>query len=155
VDKKDSFAFLPTKLENMKATQNLVERRILAPLTIVKDSAKGRQIKDVIKERKKRVEKELAKFDQEIISRIPPEKLAQLLENQVEEGDSESIAASLRNEIKQLVSEELMKGGDTQTQKEIVSVTPQTTTTPTQYTQVPLQHAHNNGQNGQQQAANL
>jgi hypothetical protein len=48
----------------------------------------------------------------------------------------------------------MLKGDGTQ--KEIVAVTPQTTTTPAQYTQVPLQHAHgNNGQNAQPQAANV
>lgn len=34
---KDSNAPLNTKFENMKATQSLVEKRILAPITIVKD----------------------------------------------------------------------------------------------------------------------
>lgn len=109
----------------MKATQKLVEKQILAPLTLVKDSGRGNPLRQKGKnKKKKRVHRELAKFDEEILNRIPPEKLAKLLEDQPEDGDSEVLAASLRDGIKKLVSEELQKDADFQQggdfQKEVV-----------------------------------
>jgi len=121
---KGSNALFPSKLDHMKATQNLVEQRILAPLTLVKDSGKGNPLRQKGKNKKKRVHRELAKFDEEILNQLPPEKLAKLLEEQPEEGDSEVLAASLRDGIKKLVAEELQKDGDFQQgggfQKEVV-----------------------------------
>lgn len=122
---KGSNALLPSKLDHMKATQKLVEKQILAPLTLVKDSGRGNPLRQKGKnKKKKRVHRELAKFDEEILNRIPPEKLAKLLEDQPEDGDSEVLAASLRDGIKKLVSEELQKDADFQQggdfQKEVV-----------------------------------
>jgi hypothetical protein len=126
---KGTTAALPSRIEMMQATQNLVDKRILAPLTLVKDSNQGNPLRNKVK-KKKRLLQELAKFDEELLSMIPPEKLASLLENKMEQGDSEAVATSLRNELKQLVNEELFDGS---TQKEIVkvSVAPGTNQAPT------------------------
>ncbi len=106
---------LPSKSDTMQATQKLVAKNILAPLTLVKDSNQGNPLRNKVK-KKKRLMQELAKFDEEILSQIPPDKLAALLENKMELGDSESIATSLRNELKKLVSEKMPTSS---TQKEI------------------------------------
>lgn len=129
---------LTTKFDNMKATQSLVEKRILAPITIVKDgkanigstalvkdSSKGNPLRNKAAKKRKRVQQELSKFDEEVLKQIPPEKLAQLLESQPEDGDSEALARSLRSELKKLIAREIISGLESN-QKEIVSVNPQT-----------------------------
>jgi hypothetical protein len=123
-------AALPSKIEMMQATQNLVDKRILAPLTLVKDSNQGNPLRNKVK-KKKRLLQELAKFDEELLSMIPPEKLASLLENKMEQGDSEAVATSLRNELKQLVNKELFDGSTTQKEIVKVSVAPGTNHAPT------------------------
>lgn len=123
VMEKGSNALLPTKLDNMKATQNLVEKKLLAPIILVsKDQQQGNPLRNKIK-KKKRVHQELAKFDEEILNRIPAEKLAALIENHAEEGDHEALASSLRGEIKRLIADVMLEKGESQ--KEIASTTSQ------------------------------
>jgi hypothetical protein len=109
---------LPTKSDTMQATQNLVARRILTPLTLVKDSNQGNPLRNKVK-KKKRLMQEIAKFDEELLSLVTPDKLASLLENKMEQGDSEAIATSLRNELKKLVTEQMSNGSR---QKEIAQI---------------------------------
>ncbi|MFN8555762.1 MAG: hypothetical protein U0103_30205 [Candidatus Obscuribacterales bacterium] len=110
---------LLTKSDSVQATQNLVDKKILAPLTIVKekDSNQGNPLRNKIK-KKKRLMQELAKFDDELLAMLPADKLSTLLENKMEQGDSEAVATSLRVELKQLIADQLKTG---YTQKEIVS----------------------------------
>jgi len=113
---------LPTKSDAMQATQNLVDKKILSNLTIIKekDSNHGNPLRNKIK-KKKRLMQELAKFDDELLAMLPADKLSSLLENKMEQGDSEAIATSLRVELKQLIADEMTKGS---TQKEIVKTAP-------------------------------
>ncbi|HEY9732022.1 MAG TPA: hypothetical protein V6C89_08920 [Drouetiella sp.] len=108
---------LPTRSDSVQATQNLVDKKILAPLTIVKekDSNQGNPLRNKLK-KKKRLLQELSKFDDELLSMIPADKLSTLLENKMEQGDSEAVATSLRVELKQLIADEMKNGS---TQKEI------------------------------------
>jgi hypothetical protein len=119
---KGSNALLPTKLDNMKATQNLVEKKLLAPIILVSKDQQGNPLRNKIK-KKKRVHQELAKFDEEILNRIPAEKLAALIENHAEEGDHDALASSLRSEIKNLIADVMLEKGESQ--KEIASTTSQ------------------------------
>jgi len=113
---------LPTKSDAMQATQNLVDKKILSNLTITKekDSNQGNPLRNKVK-KKKRLMQELAKFDDELLAMIPADKLSSLLENKMEQGDSEAIATSLRVELKQLIAQEMTNGS---TQKEIVKASP-------------------------------
>jgi hypothetical protein len=102
---------LPTKSDYVQATQSLVDKKILSPLTIVKekDSNQGNPLRNKIK-KKRRLMQELAKFDDELLSMIPADKLSTLLENKMEQGDSEAVATSLRVELKQMIADEIKNG---------------------------------------------
>ncbi|CAN5459506.1 hypothetical protein BH10CYA1_BH10CYA1_27540 [soil metagenome] len=114
---KGASNLLPSKSDAMQATQNLVDKKILTNLTIIKekDSNQGNPLRNKVK-KKKRLMQELAKFDDELLAMLPADKLSSLLENKMEQGDSEAIATSLRVELKQMIADEM---ANPSTQKEI------------------------------------
>ncbi len=106
----DGSGALITKADQIKTTQSLVEKRILAPLTIVRDDSKGNPLKGRTgKKKKSRALRELAKFDEELLSKIPTEKLAQLLEMQSDDRAGFS-ADSFKEEVKKLLQSALAEG---------------------------------------------
>ncbi|HEY9715721.1 MAG TPA: hypothetical protein V6C72_19760 [Chroococcales cyanobacterium] len=111
------------KAETLKATQNLVDKRILAPITIVQDAGKGNPLRQKGgKKRKSRTPKELVKFEDEIVSRIPPDKLAALLENQ-DQLENAELPDTVKQQIKRLLAAaEASEDDDDQygAQKEVV-----------------------------------
>lgn len=125
---KGASNLLPSKSDAMQATQNLVDKKILTNLTIIKekDSNQGNPLRNKVK-KKKRLMQELAKFDDELLAMLPADKLSSLLENKMEQGDSEAIATSLRVELKQMIADEMANGS---TQKEIAKTSLPANTTP-------------------------
>ncbi|MBS1952656.1 MAG: hypothetical protein JST89_00575 [Cyanobacteria bacterium SZAS-4] len=125
---KGASNLLPSKSDAMQATQNLVDKKILTNLTIVKekDSNQGNPLRNKVK-KKKRLMQELAKFDDELLAMLPADKLSSLLENKMEQGDSEAIATSLRVELKQMIADEMANGS---TQKEIAKTSLPANSTP-------------------------
>ncbi len=125
---KGAANLLPSKSDAMQATQNLVDKKILTNLTIIKekDSNQGNPLRNKVK-KKKRLMQELAKFDDELLAMLPADKLSSLLENKMEQGDSEAIATSLRVELKQMIADEMANGS---TQKEIAKTSLPANTTP-------------------------
>ncbi len=125
---KGASNLLPSKSDAMQATQNLVDKKILTNLTIIKekDSNQGNPLRNKVK-KKKRLMQELAKFDDELLAMLPADKLSSLLENKMEQGDSEAIATSLRVELKQMIADEMANGS---TQKEIAKTSLPANTNP-------------------------
>jgi hypothetical protein len=95
---------LITKAEQIKATQNLVDKKILGSLVLMGDSGKSNPFRNKSRSKKrKKLERELAKLGDEVLAQIPAEKLAQLLDSEMEASDTAVLSDSLREKLKSLV----------------------------------------------------
>ncbi len=119
---------LTTRSEQIKATQNLVDKKILGSLTLVGDNTKSNnpfRNKSAKKKRRKSLERELSKLGDEVLAKIPPEKLAQLLESNGEETDAALLSDSLREKLKVLAEETSEHGDDAdEDEREIAAMHP-------------------------------
>jgi hypothetical protein len=119
---------LITKAEQIKATQNLVDKKILGSLVLMGDSGKSNPFRNKSGNKKrKKLERELAKLGDEVLAKIPAEKLAQLLDSELEASDTSVLSDSLREKLKSLVQSAVAKEqtvDDDESKREIVATNP-------------------------------
>jgi hypothetical protein len=119
---KDAQGALISKDDQIKATQNLVDKRILAPLTLVRDNGKGNPLRNKsVKKRRNRAVRELSKFDDELLRKIPPEKLTELLDKQSLIEDTEWSDQSFKEEVDKLLRLASGKVNEEPPQTEVIS----------------------------------
>jgi hypothetical protein len=95
---------LITKAEQIKATQNLVDKKILGSLVLIGDGGKSNPFRNKSRSKKrKKLEREIAKLGDEVLAQIPAEKLSQLLDSEMEASDTAVLSDSLREKLKSLL----------------------------------------------------
>jgi hypothetical protein len=119
-----------TKAEQIKATQNLVDKKILGSLVLMGDSGKSNPFRNKAGNKKrKKLERELAKLGEEVLAKIPAEKLAQLLDSELEASDTAVLSDSLREKLKSLVQSavaaEQRTADDDESKREVAAPDPQ------------------------------
>jgi hypothetical protein len=97
---------LRTRAEQDRATQDLVDKKIIGSLVIVGDARKANPFKTKSAKKRKKLQRELEKLGEEVLAKIPAENLARLTEALSDEGtesDASSFSDSLKEGLKALV----------------------------------------------------